>query len=124
MGLYRRPVDPRTRSRVGESGRGSPCDFYVITASKGRHEANGQLAFSALRDRLAPEGEIWLSSYLLAACMKNVSHILTGDSLTYFSSIRKYYMVVLCTVLKKTVVLQGLATKPSFIMDLFGSLLC
>ena len=44
MGLIRRQVVPGTRSRVGESGRDSPHDFYVITASKGRHEVNGQLA--------------------------------------------------------------------------------
>lgn len=44
-----------------------------------------QKGFSTLRDRLAPEGGLQLSSYLLAACKKNVWHILTGDSLTYFS---------------------------------------
>lgn len=43
MGLIRRQVVPGTKSRVGESGRDSR-DFYVITASKGRHEVNGQLA--------------------------------------------------------------------------------
>lgn len=88
MGLIRRQVDPGTSGvGLGSQEGALLVIFMSLQLLRGGMKQRGSWlkGFSALRDQLAPEGGNWLSSYLLAACKKNVWHSLTEDSFTYFS---------------------------------------